>query len=62
MLHKTGAVRVCRAEIADITTSVSLNNFDDWAAEVLSQIQRWNSPSKKSCKCGPKKKTKDVSL
>lgn len=56
MLHRSGAVRVCRAQAADITAALPLNHFDEWAEEVLSQIQRWNSPSKKSCKCVPKKK------
>ncbi|XP_034239575.1 uncharacterized protein LOC117644329 isoform X2 [Thrips palmi] len=58
-LHKSGAVRVCRAEIAEITAALSSNVFDDWAEEVLSRIQLWNSPKKKSCKCGPKEKVKE---
>lgn len=55
-LHKSGAVRVSKAGIVDVSTSNVASLFNDWAGELLAQIQGWNAPKQKSCKCGPKKR------
>ncbi len=60
LLHRSGAIRLCKAESTDITSAISSSNFDDWAEEMLAQVQRWNTPKKKACKCGPKKTVKEV--
>lgn len=58
-LHKSGAVRVCRAESTDLSSGVSSSHFDGWATVLLDQVRKWNEPKNKACKCGPKKKSLD---
>ncbi|XP_026284880.1 uncharacterized protein LOC113210904 isoform X1 [Frankliniella occidentalis] len=59
LLHKSGAIRLCKAESTDLSSAVSSSHFDDWADELFAQVQRWNTPNKKACKCGPKKKIEE---
>jgi len=49
-------VRVSKAGIVDVSTSNVASSFNCWAGELLAQIQGWNAPKQKSCKCGPKKR------
>lgn len=56
LLHKLGAVRVCKADSAPLSSVLSSSCFDDWAEELFSQVQKWNAPKRKACKCGPKEK------
>ncbi|KAK3919205.1 S-adenosyl-L-methionine-dependent tRNA 4-demethylwyosine synthase TYW1 [Frankliniella fusca] len=59
LLHKSGAIRLCKAESTDLTSAITSSNFDDWAEELLSQVQRWNTPKKPACKCSQKKKDEE---
>ena len=55
-LHKSGAVRVCKAGRMDTSASDAGFQFGAWTEDLLAQIQGWNTSKKKACTCSPKKK------